>query len=108
MRGLIVSTNPPVPAVLTDPEVNAIFIDGAPPLGTRPSTASAGTGSSVTVKALPPAADLPTTNDGLAPGTVWNNAGFVCVVPGGGVMATSNDGLAPQTLWDNGGFVCVA
>jgi hypothetical protein len=108
VRELIISTNPPVPAVLTDPEVAAIYIDGTPPGAPSVTSASAGSGSSVTVKGLPPAADLPLSNAGLAPGAYWNSDGFVCVVPNGGLLATSSEGLTPQTLWDNGGFVCVA
>jgi hypothetical protein len=107
VRELIISTNPPVPAVLTDPEVAAIYIDGTPgPPSVSP--VSAGSGSSVTVKGLPPAADLPLSDEGLAPGAYWNNGRFVCVVPGGGILPLSSDGLASQDLWENGGFVCVA
>jgi hypothetical protein len=107
VRELILSSNPPVPAVLTDPEVAAIYIDGTPgPPSVSP--VSAGSGSSVTVKNLPPAADLPLSDEGLAPGAYWNNGRFVCVVPGGGILPLSSDGLAPQDLWENGGFVCVA
>jgi hypothetical protein len=107
VRELILSSNPPVPAVLTDPEVAAIYIDvtpGAPSV----SPVSAGSGSSVTVKNLPPTADLPLSDAGLAPGAYWNNGRFVCVVAGGGILPLSSDGLEPQALWDNGGFVCVA
>jgi hypothetical protein len=107
VRELIISTNPPVPAVLTDPEVAAIYIDGSPGAPSVTSV-SAGSGSAVTVKGLPPAADLPLSDEGLAPGAYWNNGRFVCVVAGGGILPLSSDGLAPQDLWENGGFVCVA